>query len=206
MCGSSRSCRRRSASPRCDLLAQGEKPLAVLEWCNDGMRLVGERYEKGTYFMAALIMAGEIMRQATDLITPFLEQTQAVESPVAKALVATVHGDIHDLGKNLFILMLKCNGFSVLDLGVDVPAEEIVEKARGGGVDVVGLSTTLTSGIEELKATVAKLKALPEPRPKVIIGGAVVDAHVQKFVKADAWAVDAHTGARMCLEMKFGGK
>lgn len=186
------------------LLASDSDPLEVLKWCNKGMLQVGERYEKGSYYMASLIMAGEIMRQATELLTPYLGEHREGEKPVAKALVATVQGDIHDLGKNIFALMLRCNGFAVTDLGVDVPAEELIARVGEGRYDVVGLSVTMTSGLEELKRAVALLKALPAPRPGVIIGGAVVDDHVQKYVNADAWAPDANSGAKICVKLVSG--
>jgi methanogenic corrinoid protein MtbC1 len=180
-------------------LAQGAAPLDLLGGCMEGMRRVGERFAEGRYFMAALIMAGEIMREATEILRPHLDQDRRPEGGAGTALIATVKGDIHDLGKNLFSLLLQCNGFEVDDLGVDVEARVILERAAQTAPDVVGISCILTSSLQDLRETVTLLKTSgADPRPPVIIGGCAVDAHVQEFVKADLWASDAAHGVELC--------
>jgi len=180
------------------LLGQGYPAAGLLDACIEGMRRVGDLFEKGEYFIAALIMAGEIMRRATELLHPHLHRGRTV--PVTgKVLVGTIQGDIHDLGKNLLILLLQSHGFEVVDLGVDVPPEAFVTRAREERPDVVGISCVLTLGVDRLKEAVAMLHAeLPEARPPVVIGGACIDAQIARFVDADHWAGDAVEGVRIC--------
>lgn len=180
------------------LLNQGYQAGELLGACIEGMRRVGDLFEEGEYFIAALIMAGEIMRRATELLHPQLHRGRKL--PVTgKVLVGTIQGDIHDLGKNLLILLLESHGFDVVDLGVDVPPEAFVARAREEQPDVVGISCVLTVGVDQLKEAVALLHAeLPEPRPPVVIGGACIDAQISRFVNADHWARDAVEGVRIC--------
>jgi methanogenic corrinoid protein MtbC1 len=181
------------------LLSQGVAPLELLAWCMEGMRCVGERFAQGKYFMAALIMAGEIMRQVTEVLSPHLDRGPREGQSAGTVLLATAKGDIHDLGKNLFSVLLQCSGFQVDDMGVDVGAEAIRERAARTAPDVVGISCILTSSLDSLRETVHLLQtALPRPRPAVIIGGCAVDRYVQDFVKADCWAADAARGVELC--------
>lgn len=186
-------------------LAQGAQPLDLLGACLEGLRLVGERFAQGRYYMAALIMGGEIMREATDLLKPCLDAAGSTAPSRGTALVATVKGDVHDLGKNLFSLLLECHGFEVDDLGVDVDAAAVVARAAEKKPDVVGLSCILTSSVQNLRDTVSLLRTSPgAPRPPVIIGGCAVDVHVQEFVQADLWAADAARGAELCRGVVLG--
>ena len=104
------------------MLDEGVDPRELLACCMEGMRRVGIRFETGSYFIAGLIMAGEIMRSATELLSPHLTLQQARDGG-GRVMLGTIQGDIHDLGKNLFSLLLKCHGIEVIDLGVDVPPE-----------------------------------------------------------------------------------
>ncbi|HSH70578.1 MAG TPA: cobalamin-dependent protein [Deferrisomatales bacterium] len=180
------------------LLAGGVAPAVLLEGCIEGMRRVGTRFEQGEYFIAALIMAGEIMREATELLSPRLDPGRS--RPVTGTiLLGTIQGDIHDLGKNLFALLLQSNGFEVVDLGVDVTPQTFLAEARRLRPHLVGISCVLTLGLEHLKAAVELLHTqLPEPCPPVIIGGACIDEQISRFVQADHWARDAAEGVRTC--------
>ncbi len=103
-------------------LEAGGDPLQIIAECNEGMRAVGQRYEQGEYFVAGLIMSGEIFREVVEMVQPLLEK-QADGKASGRVLVGTVSGDIHDIGKNMFGMLLSCHGFDVIDLGVDVPPE-----------------------------------------------------------------------------------
>ncbi|MCS6906434.1 MAG: B12-binding domain-containing protein, partial [Anaerolineales bacterium] len=124
-------------------LIEGQiNPLDIVQDCQEGMRQVGERYERGEYFLSALIMAGEIFREVMEMITPLIkERFRGNESGVI--LLGTVEGDIHDIGKNNLSLLLTSYGFTVHDLGVDVPPSEFLRQALARHPDIIGLSGLL---------------------------------------------------------------
>jgi len=109
-------------------LSAGADPLQIIEDCNEGMRRVGQRYERGEFFVSGLIMSGEIFREVVELAQPLLQQ-QARGRSSGTVLVGTVSGDIHDIGKNIAGMLLACHGFTVIDLGVDVPPAVFASKA-----------------------------------------------------------------------------
>jgi methanogenic corrinoid protein MtbC1 len=192
------------------LLSAGEDPLRVIETCQQGMRLVGERYHRGQYFIAGLIMAGEILGQVIEIVQPKLD-AQHHEEPIGKVLVGTVEGDIHDLGKDIVKALLRCHGFSVTDLGVDVPASEFLAQAQKSPPDIIGLSALISATLPNLKDTIAQLRADPVLGPRkipIIIGGAQSDEDVSLFTEADAWTTDAMEGVHICLDwmQASGGK
>jgi methanogenic corrinoid protein MtbC1 len=183
-------------------LEAGEDPLVIVEMCQEGLRNVGELYERGEYFLAALIMAGEIFRQAMDLIVPHL----AVAAPGrdCRVLLGTVQGDIHDMGKNLLGALLRCYGFSVQDLGVDVPPAEFLRQVQATQPDVVGLSGLLTTSHAPMRAVVELIRTSlpPDRQPKgILIGGAAVNEQAREFVGADFCATDALHGVRLCQQI-----
>ncbi|MGD9210478.1 MAG: cobalamin-dependent protein, partial [Desulfobacteraceae bacterium] len=120
---------------------------------------------------------------------------------VGKFLLATIEGDIHDIGKNIVAMMMDLNGFEVMDLGVDVPADTIIEKAKEFNPDVIGISGLLTLAFDPMKGFVEKLKeAGLRDNYKVIIGGAQLDEQVCKYIGADAFVTDAVAGVNKCKE------
>ncbi len=135
-------------------IAAGDDPLAIIEECQLGMRWVGEHYQSGKYFISGLIMAGEIFREAMVALGPLLPPETA-DAGHGSVLIATVRGDIHDLGKNIVVMMLRSYGIVVHDLGVDVSPDEVVRKAVELQPDIVGLSGLLTVATDGMKATVA---------------------------------------------------
>jgi methylmalonyl-CoA mutase cobalamin-binding domain/chain len=181
----------------------GEDPLKIIAECNEGMREVGMRYEKGEYFVAGLIMSGEIFREVVELVQPLLEQ-QAEGMLSGRVLVGTVSGDIHDIGKNMFGMLLSCHGFEVIDLGVDVPPAVFAAKAVEAKPDVVGLSGLITASFEMMKETVSALRkgalehGLSFP---IIIGGGMIDDQIRQYVGADYWMPDAMAGVRLCEDL-----
>ena len=110
-------------------LAQGDDPFRIMEECQQGMLFIGERYEQGIYYISGLIMAGEIMNQVGELIQPVLED-RVTPHASGRILLGTVQGDIHYIGKNILKVLLRCYGFTVYDLGEDVPSEIFLEQAR----------------------------------------------------------------------------
>jgi 5-methyltetrahydrofolate--homocysteine methyltransferase len=170
-------------------LDAGTPPLAVLDACREAMAIVGQRFEAGECFVPELILAGEMLKQISALVKPRL--TQAAEARhLGRAVIGTVQGDIHDIGKDIVAFMLDVNGFDVLDLGVDVPPEKFVAAAKEFHPQVVGLSGFLTLAYEPMKATVAALRELSLPI-KVMIGGGQIDEQIRAYTGADAYGKDA---------------
>jgi methanogenic corrinoid protein MtbC1 len=176
------------------LMSEGFSPAVLLNRCMEGMRRVGKNFEEGRYFIAALVMAGEIMRQATEKLGPYLspDETKKTHGTV---LIGTVQGDIHDLGKNLFASLLEFEGVKVVDLGVDVDPGNFISVAKDTILSMIGLSCILTSCVSGMKDTIAALRnSLGEACPPIIIGGACVDEKIKEFVNADFWTEDAYQG------------
>jgi methanogenic corrinoid protein MtbC1 len=184
-----------------DLLDSGCDPFAILDSSIQGMQEVGRRFEEGTYFISALIMAGAIMGQTTELLEPFLkgEQTEDVKG---KMILGTVAGDIHDLGKNLFATLARYKGIKIIDLGVDVPADKFLSEAVLLKPDAIGISCVLSTAWPELKETIAFLKKeLSETCPPIIIGGSGIDENVSNHVASDYWVRDASKGLKICQQL-----
>jgi methanogenic corrinoid protein MtbC1 len=175
-------------------LSEKVPPAILFQSCMEGMRRVGENFEQGRYFIAALVMAGEIMRQATEILMPHLSAAET-EKTQGTALIGTVQGDIHDLGKNLFASLLDFDGVNVIDLGVDVEPGNFITMAEDTDLTMIGLSCILTSCVSGLKDTIAALhSSLGKTCPPIIIGGACVDEKIKEFSKADFWAEDVYQG------------
>jgi methylmalonyl-CoA mutase cobalamin-binding domain/chain len=184
-------------------LEAGDDPLQMIDECNEGMREVGLRYEQGEYFVAGLIMSGEIFREVVELVQPLLEQ-QADGKASGRVLVGTVSGDIHDIGKNIFGMLLACHGFEVTDLGVDVPPDVFAAKAVELNPDIVGLSGLITASFETMKETVTALRDEAQNHNlsySIIIGGGMINEQVCQYVGADYWMPDAMAGVRLCEEL-----
>ncbi len=177
-------------------LDKGTDPLEVLADLQKGMALVGERFEAGEYFLPDLIMSGEIFKGAVALIEPLLSGREAKSK--GTIVMGTVKGDVHDIGKNIVITMLRCNGYEVHDLGVDQPPRAFVEKARETGAPLVGLSGLLTIAFDSMKETVqAFADAGLRDRVKIIIGGGPVNQTVVEYTGADAWGRDPGEALRL---------
>ena len=159
---------------------------AAMEACQKGMDTVGKLFEEGEYFVGDLIYAGELMTDAVEVLKPYLAAGEASGSKT-RMILCTVKDDLHDIGKNIVRSMLEANGFDVLDLGIDCPAERVVETAKAEGIKIVALSGVLTLALDSMKATVDAIKAAGLDC-KVIIGGAPVSAEACKNIGADEWA------------------
>ncbi|MGI1659260.1 MAG: cobalamin B12-binding domain-containing protein [Desulfitobacterium sp.] len=162
-----------------------------------GMTKVGERYDSGEYFVGDLIFAGEILQTAMAELKPALSGDSMEKK--AKIVLATVAGDLHDIGKNIFRTMAEASGFEVFDLGIDVSVKEIVAKVKEVHPEIVGLSGVLTLALDSMKETVDGLKAEGlRTNLKVIIGGVPVNENVCQKVGADDFSTNAADGVKIC--------
>lgn len=181
-------------------LDDGQPPLEIFGAYRKALEIIGDRFEKKIYFIPELIMSGELMNRAAEMIKPHMDKDKSQgDEKIGKVLIATVAGDIHDIGKNIVTMLLDVNGFEVNDMGVDVPTEKIIEEAKSFQPDIVGLSGLLTLAFAPMKDVVQELdKAGLRQNLKVIIGGGQLDEHVSSDVGADAWVTDAVTGVNLC--------
>ena len=157
-----------------------------MDACQKGMDTVGKLFEEGEYFVGDLIYAGELMTDAVEILKDALVSGDAA-GPKTRMILCTVKDDLHDIGKNIVRSMLEANGFEVLDLGIDCPAEKVVQTAKAEGIKIVALSGVLTLALDSMKATVDAIKAAGLDC-KVIIGGAPVSAEACRNIGADEWA------------------
>lgn len=182
------------------LLDAGEKPQDILEALSEGMNLVGERYGRKDYFLADLVMAAEIFKQAMEILEPIIErESGGKRKAIGKIVVGTVEGDLHDIGKNIFVALARNGGFNVIDLGIDVPPATFIEHIKQEGADILGMSGILTMSVTSMIQTVEMLvEAGLRDKVKVIIGGLPVDGRWQETVGTDAYTDDAYEGLKMC--------
>ncbi|MBS7654522.1 MAG: cobalamin-dependent protein [Candidatus Bathyarchaeia archaeon] len=181
------------------LLKEGGDPVDVLEACRSATKIIGERFERGEYFLSELVYAGEIFNRVMEAVLP--KVTKEIK-PIGTIVLGTVQGDIHDIGKNIFKAFSQAAGFEVIDLGVDVPPERFVEAVIEYKPNIVGMSGLLTLAIESMKKTVEVLKSAGlRDKIKIIIGGGRVDENAKQYVEADEWADQATIGVRKCREL-----
>lgn len=184
-------------------LTNGDDPLDIIEDCQHGMRLVGDRYEQREYYLSGLIMAGEIFNQVMELVQPTITQTLKGENK-ALIMLGTVQGDIHDIGKNHTAMLLSCYGFSVHDLGVDVEPAEFLTQAEALHPHIMGLSGLLTSSYDAMRTTVELVRGSTHPALAslpIILGGSQINEQVCAYVGADYWVTDAMQGVNLCRQI-----
>jgi methanogenic corrinoid protein MtbC1 len=181
-------------------LAKGQDPLGILEDSRRGMEIVGKRFASGEYFIPDLIYSGEILRQISDIVKPKL--TGGLQSKkIGKFLLATVAGDIHDIGKDIVGFMMDISGFEVIDMGIDVPKDKIVAKIKETKPQIVGLSGFLTLAFDSMKETIEAIKAAGlRDGVKIMIGGGQIDEEVRKYTGADAYRPDAVAAVTLAKE------
>lgn len=175
-----------------EALARGESPQSILAACQEAMRVVGERYQDGSYFLPELIMSGEMLKKIAVLVkSEFAVQSPAGEK-LGRVVLGTVRGDIHDIGKDIVGFLLDVNGFEVTDLGINVAEEKFVEAVKEHKPQVLALSGFLSVAFDTMKSTVEALQTagLREDL-RIIIGGGQMDELVRKFTGADAYGDDA---------------
>jgi methanogenic corrinoid protein MtbC1 len=180
-----------------EMVKGDSEPMAILAAAREAMAVVGQRYDEGTYFLPELMLAGEMMSQITDIVKPKLARLPEIKRQ-GKVVIGTVEGDIHDIGKNIVSFLLDVNGFDVLDLGVNVPAQKFVEAIRDSQPQVVGLSGFLTLAFDVMKETVEAIKAAGlRDEVKIMIGGGQVNEEIRKYAGADAYGKDAMAGVSL---------
>lgn len=163
-----------------------------------GMMVIGEKFKRDEVYVPEVLIAARAMNMGVNVLKPYLTQ-EGVE-PVGKAVICTVQGDLHDIGKNLVKMMLEGVGIECIDLGTDISAEQVVEAVKESGAQIVALSSLLTTTMEYHKDIVDALKeAGLRDSVKVMIGGAPVNAEFAEQVGADGYAPDAATAADLAL-------
>ncbi|MFW9927191.1 MAG: corrinoid protein [Candidatus Thorarchaeota archaeon] len=173
----------------------GVDPQDLLKALTSGMDEVGRRYENDEYFLTELVLAGETMKAAFEVLKPHLKTDESSsKSPI---VAATVKGDNHDIGKNILLSMLFSAGFEVIDLGVDTPADDVVKAVKDSGAKVVALSALLTMTMKEISTVDEALKqAGLRDKVKLIVGGAPLSLELAKELGADDYGADAIDGVR----------
>jgi 5-methyltetrahydrofolate--homocysteine methyltransferase len=170
-------------------IAEGVGPGTILEeGLIAGMNVIGVRFKANEVYIPEVLIAARAMKMAMEILEPKL--VEAGVQPLGRAVVGTVQGDLHDIGKNLVAMMLKGAGFDVIDAGVDVSPDAFVEKAKASGAHLVGLSALLTTTMPAMEKTIQALK-VAEVTSKVMIGGAPVTQGYADRIGADGYAPDA---------------
>ena len=182
------------------LLEDKKDPMRVLELCRAAMDIVGKRFEEGEYFLPELVLAGEMLDTIGSVAKPLIKEGEGGEAKkLGKILIGTVHGDLHDIGKNIVSFMLDINGFEVKDIGIDVPVKTFIDEINDFQPDVVGLSGFLTLAFDSMKETIEAFgQAGMRDKFKVMIGGGQIDETVRAYTGADAFGVNAVEAVNLC--------
>ena len=184
------------------LLDQGLAPMEIGERVLiPAMGDVGEKFARSEYFLPQVLMSAKAMQAA---FTPIREAMKGQDIPSAgKILMATVEGDIHDIGKNIVITLLENHGFEVVDLGKNIPADDLVKEASKPGIDAVGLSALMTTTMVHMENAIKTLKDTGLQVP-VVVGGAAVTPEYAAQIGADGYARDATQAIKVFLELIQG--
>ena len=182
-------------------LDEGTDPLELMDkGFIPGINKVGDLFETGRLFLPALIYSATAMEKATQIINAAIPEGQALVS--GKVLVATVEGDVHDIGKTIVVSLFKANGFEVMDLGRDVPIDKIINEAEKFGANIIGTSTLLTTTMVVQKELEQELKKSNlREKYKTIVGGAPVTQRWADRIGANAYAQDAGDGVKKVKEL-----
>lgn len=172
------------------VLAEGLDPVeAIMGGLTAGMMRVGELFAAQEYFVPEVLLCADAMEEGMKILRPHITKA-ADEANKGRIILGTVEGDVHDIGKNMVKLMLEVNGYTVIDLGTDVPLDRFVEEQQRTGAEIVGLSAMMTTTMMTMKKIIPALKAV-SPGVKVMLGGAPVTKDVAKLFGADGYADDA---------------
>ena len=176
------------------------QPLDIInEKLIPALDLVGKGFEKGTVFLPQLLMSADAASASFEVLKMAMQASGTAQQKRGKVIIATVKGDIHDIGKNIVRVLLDNYGFEVLDLGKDVPPETIVETALREDVHLIGLSALMTTTVPAMEETIRQLRAATDC--KVIVGGAVMTQEYADQIGADFYAPDAMTSVHYALEV-----
>ena len=179
-------------------LDDGVAPADILEkGLISGMNIIGGKFKNGEVFVPEVLVAARAMNHASTVLKPAL--AKAGVQPVGKAIICTVKGDLHDIGKNLVKMMIEGNGIEVIDLGVDVPSEKVVEAVQNSDAKVLCLSALLTTTMLAQKDVIDALNtAGVRDKVKIMVGGAPVTQSYADEIGADAYTPDAASAAEVC--------
>lgn len=165
-----------------------------------GMDIVGEKMENGDMFIPEVLMAAQAMSLSVEILKPLLAEGESASA--GKVVIGTVKGDLHDIGKNLVVMMMESAGFEVIDLGVDVDPDKFVEAIRENKPNIVGLSALLTTTMPMMKKSIESIEESGlRDSLKIIVGGAPVNQAFADEVKADGYAPDAGSASKMAKAM-----
>lgn len=182
------------------LLDQGMKPLDVVEQgLVPGMSAIGEKFKNNEVFVPEMLIAARAMKECMAILEPLL--AQAGIKPKYTAVIGTVQGDLHDIGKNLVAMMLKGANFGIVDLGTNVPPEKFVAAAQENGAHLVCLSALLTTTMPAMKTTVEAIKAAGLTSVKIMVGGAPVTQDYANEIGADGYSPDAASAVDLALTL-----
>ncbi len=192
-----------------ELIQKGENPNKILEAVGNGMRLIGERWKSKEYFTPEVIFGAEISHEITEILNPILENNINNEEKKPIILIGTVKGDIHDIGKNIIISLLRAEKFGIYDLGVDLPPEVFIEKIKELKPNILGLSGLLTLAVDSMKELIDKIseEGLRE-NIKIIIGGPFLSEKTCNYVGADAYTNNGDDGIEIIKNwmVNYNGK
>ncbi|ATW23804.1 cobalamin B12-binding domain-containing protein [Candidatus Formimonas warabiya] len=178
--------------------AAGTNAMDILNDLQEGMQEVGQKYAENQYYLSELIMSAEIFKEAIKAIGGIGQADSGKK--YGTMILGTVKGDIHDIGKNIVAAVMGCNGFKIIDLGVDVPIAKFVDAVKENQPDFVGISCLLTTNFDNTRETITQVKAAGF-QGKFIIGGGPCDEGTVKYVGADALAKDAQEGIKIAKKM-----
>lgn len=182
-------------------LDAGRDPMELIDEARLGLQEVGDKFDRGEYFLIELVRAAQVFQEAAQLINPQLQEMYGSGESRGKVLIGTVAGDIHDLGKSIVKVLLEARGVEVMDLGVDVPADRFIAAVKEFDPDIVGMSALLTAAIPQFKATIEAMDAAGVRRDVgVIVGGGTVIDLEASVLGADHVAADANEGVEWMLE------
>ncbi|HCX65231.1 MAG TPA: cobalamin-binding protein [Eubacteriaceae bacterium] len=181
-------------------LEDGVAPTEILAACQEGMNLVGQKFEDGEYYVSDLMMSGSIFKQVNDILLPHLKS--ADEKSLGKVVLGTVEGDIHDIGKDLVKVMLGASSFEVIDVGVDANKDVFVQALKDNpDAKILALSCLLTTCYDALKDTIDAVKSEGLNDVKIMIGGGPVDEGVVEFSGADTYGTSAQHAVTIAKEL-----
>ena len=183
---------------------ESHPPLTIInEELIPALDVVGKGFEKGTVFLPQLLMSAEAAKSAFEVIKAHMDRSGQAQESKGKVILATVKGDIHDIGKNIVKVLLENYGYEVIDLGKDVPPEKVVEAAVRDHVQVVGLSALMTTTVPSMEETIAQLRE-HAPWVKVMVGGAVLTKEYADTIGADRYCRDAMASVEFAGEVLGG--
>ncbi|MHA1255552.1 MAG: cobalamin B12-binding domain-containing protein [Promethearchaeota archaeon] len=176
-------------------------PLKIIEWLSQGLKKVGEYFDKKEYFLAELITGGDIFETVYQEIKPVLEKKNVNPQIKGKIILGTVQGDVHDIGKNIVKTILTVSGFHVEDLGVDVPPEKFIDAIKQNEAKILALSALLTIAIDSVEEIIKLLRKEDlRDKVKIIVGGSAFSEEIVKNLDVDAFGIDPMDALKKCQQ------